>query len=107
MENKKGECRSGNALTNVTTTDVRRRPASFASARSDPTKSVFGALVFVFVGAAQQPLHCALLGSTAPLLEPSCGGALYLFRRPRLPRTEVANAAGKQHSKRLGERHGI
>src|SRR5262245_44737096 len=68
---------------------------------------VLAALAFVFVRAAQEPLHRALLGSAAPLLEPRGGGALDLFRRPGLPRTEVAHAAGEQHGKRLGERHRI
>src|SRR5262245_17182461 len=63
--------------------------------------------LLIFLRAAQQPLQRALLASAAPLLETRCGGALDLFRRPRLSRTEVANAAGKKHGKRLGERHGI
>src|SRR5215470_19789510 len=74
---------------------------------SNPTELVFAALAFVFIRAAQEPLQRALLASAAPLLEPRRGGALDLFRRPGLPRTEVADAAGKQHGKRLGERHRI
>src|SRR6266581_1848288 len=71
------------------------------------TESVFAALALVFVGTAQEPLQRALLGAAAPLLEPRFGGALDLFRRPGLSRTEVTNAARKQHGKRLGKRHGI
>src|SRR3954452_8561192 len=70
-------------------------------------EAVLAALTLVFVRAAQESLQRALLASAAPLFEARRGGALDLFRRPRLPRTEVANAAGKQHGKRLGERHGI
>src|SRR3977135_339430 len=79
----------------------------FNECYDDQTESVLGAVALVFIRAARKPLQRALLASTAPLFEPRWGGALDLFGRPRLPRTEVGNTAGKEHGKRLGERHGI